>query len=95
MKTIVTTPSADIALRSLDSASVRQVQSWFDHLRDWDSDPYVRNRSHSLEAVSGVNVLRASSDLRIFFKIDGNTVTIVDIAKKPAIVVSGHIPGAQ
>ena len=37
-----------------------------------------------------MSVLKTSSDIRIFFKLEGDTITILDIAKKPAIVTSGN-----
>src|SRR5437899_9845062 len=88
MKKIVTTQPVDIALRSLDAEGVRKVHAWFDHLRNWDGDEFVRKHSHGLEGVPGVNVLKTSTDIRIFFRIDGNTITILDIAKKSAIMSS-------
>jgi hypothetical protein len=92
MKKIVTTPPVDIALDSLDEASVRRVNAWFDRLRNWDKDSFVRGRSHSLEEIPGVYVLFTSTDLRIFFKIDGDTITIVDIAKQSTILASARSP---
>jgi mRNA-degrading endonuclease RelE of RelBE toxin-antitoxin system len=92
MKKVVTTPAVDIALRTLDSEGVRKVQAWFDHLRNWDGDEFVRTHSHSLEGVSGAYLLRTSTDIRIFFRIDGDTITILDVAKKPAIMTSGYVP---
>jgi len=92
MKKIVTTPPVDIALRTMNAEEVRRVRAWFDHLQNWDSDDYVRRRSHSLEEVPDVYVLKTSSDIRIFFRIDGDTVTILDVAKKAAIYTSGHVP---
>jgi mRNA-degrading endonuclease RelE of RelBE toxin-antitoxin system len=89
MKKIVTTPPVDIALRTLDADGVRKVHAWFDHLRNWEDDEFVRAHSHTLEGVSGVYVLKTGTDIRIFFRIDGNTVTILDIAKKAAIMSSG------
>lgn len=92
MKKIVTTPPVDIALRTMNAEEVRRVRAWFDHLQNWDSDDYVRRRSHSLEEVPDVYVLKTSSDIRIFFRFDGDTVTILDVAKKAAIYTSGHVP---
>jgi hypothetical protein len=92
MKKIVTTPLVDIALRTLDADGVRRVHAWFDHLRNWEGDEFVRTHSHSLEGIPGVYVLKTSTDIRIFFRIDGNTITILDIAKKPAIISSGYNP---
>lgn|GEM_PF-2045654 len=92
MKTIATTPPVDIALRTMNAEEVRRVRAWFDHLQNWDGDEYVRRRSHSLEEVPDVYVLKTSSDIRIFFRFDGDTVTILDVAKKAAIYTSGHVP---
>lgn len=92
MKKIVTTPPVDIALRTLDADDVRRVQAWFDHLRNWDGDEHVRRHSHSLTGVPGVYILKTTTDIRIFFRIDGDTITVLDIAKKSAIVASGNVP---
>ena len=55
------------------------------------SPAFVRSRSHKLEDVPGVYVLLTSTDIRIFFKIEGDTITILDIAKQQSIMASGHI----
>ena len=94
MKKVVTSPAVDIALRSLDAEGVRKVHAWFNHLQNWDNDEFVRNRSHSLEGFSDVYVLRTSTDIRIFFKIEGNTITVLDVATKRAIMTSGAVPEA-
>ena len=94
MKKVVTTPPVDIELRALDADGVRKVHAWFDHLRNWDGDEFVRTHSHSLEDIPGVYVLKTSTDIRIFFRIDGNAITVLDIAKKPAIISSGYNPEA-
>jgi hypothetical protein len=89
MKTVVTTPAVESALRTLDAAGRRSVHAWFDHLGNWDQDEFVRTHSHSLEGVAGAFVLKTNSDIRIFFRIDGDTITILDLAKKSAILASG------
>jgi mRNA-degrading endonuclease RelE of RelBE toxin-antitoxin system len=95
MKQVVITPPVEIALRSLDSENRRRIHAWFDHLKNWDGDQFVRSRSHKLEGLPDVYVLRTSTDLRIFFRIDGDTITILDVAKRSTIMTSGHIPGAE
>lgn len=92
MKKTVTTPPVDIALRTMDADDVRRVHAWVDQLRNWDADEYVRSHSHKLVGLPGVYLLKTSTDLRIFFRIDGDTITILDVAKKSAIYSSGHIP---
>jgi mRNA-degrading endonuclease RelE of RelBE toxin-antitoxin system len=95
MKTVVNTPTADIAVRTLPAEGVRQVHSWFDHLANWDGDEHVRKMSPEVAGHPGVRVLRTSSDYRIFFRIDGDKITILDIAKTPAIIASGGPSGAR
>ena len=91
MKTVVTTLPVDIALRTLDHDGLQRVNAWFDHLRNWDSDETVRENSYPLKGMPGVFVLRTTTDIRIFFKMEGDSITILDVAKKQSILASGHI----
>jgi mRNA-degrading endonuclease RelE of RelBE toxin-antitoxin system len=90
MKEVITTPFVDVALRTLDDENRRKVKAWFDSLANWDGDEFVRKHSHSLDSLPGVYVLKTSSDWRIFFTIQGNTLTVVDIGTKQSIEVSGQ-----
>lgn len=93
MKTTITTPPVDMALRTMDADDVQKVHHWFDRLRNWDGDGIVRSRSHLLETIpGGVRLLKTDTDIRIFFRIDGETITILDVAKKSAIYTSSNIP---
>ncbi len=89
MKNVVTTPEVDLALRTLNSDEARRVHAWFLHFANWDNDSFLQANSHVLEDIPGVRVLRTGSDLRIFFSIEGNTITILDVAKKQAILRTG------
>jgi hypothetical protein len=95
MKKVVTTRDVDVALRTLDEANRRTVHSWFGRLANWDNDEFVRRHSHPLESFPDVYVLQTSTDFRIFFKMDGATVTILDIATKRSILLSGSISGDE
>lgn len=86
MKTIVTTPDVDMSLRTLGPDERRRVHAWFDHLANWDNDSFVRQNSHPLDGIPGVRVLRTSGDLRIFFKMEGDTITIEMVAYRDAIL---------
>lgn len=86
MKTIVTSLAVDIALNTLTPERLRQVHAWFDHLANWDSDSFVRDNSYSLSEMPGVRVFRPNSDYRIFFKIEDETITILDLAKRESIL---------
>ncbi|SIO66673.1 hypothetical protein SAMN05444166_8175 [Singulisphaera sp. GP187] len=88
MKNVVTTPAVDLALRTLGPDEVRRVHAWFDHLANWDGDPFVRENSHTLAEIPGVHVFRTSTDTRIFFTIEGDTITVLDVAKKQSIMTT-------
>jgi hypothetical protein len=92
MKKIVTTLPVDIALRTLDAAGVRRFRAWFDRLGNWDGDELVRKRSYPLESMPGVYVLKTGGEIWIFFRIDEEVITILDIANKSAVLAFGHSP---
>jgi hypothetical protein len=96
MKKIDSTHAVDIALRSLDPNEVQRVLAWFDKLSRWDEDEAVRTNSLPLPGpgLKGVYVLRTTTDIRIFFTIEGDTITVLDVAKKPTILTSGGIGGS-
>jgi hypothetical protein len=91
MKSVAISPVADISVRSLDPDGRRRVFAWFDYLKRWDEDEVVRKNSILLDQVPGVYVMRTTTDIRIFFRIDGDTITVLDVAKTPTILTSGGI----
>jgi hypothetical protein len=91
MKKVVISPSVEIAMRPLDANGARQLNALFDNLRRWDEDEALRRNSILLDSIPGVYVLRTTTDIRIFFRIDGDTITLLDVAKTPAILTSGGI----
>ena len=96
MKNVIYAPAVDLSVRSLDSDGVRRVHAWTDHLKRWDEDEVVRKNSIALPEHQGVYVLRTTTGIRVFFRIDGDTITVLDVANKSAIVASGgvHIGGS-
>jgi len=93
MKQVVLAPAVEIAMRTLDPEGARRVRAWFTYLERWDTDEVVRSNSAQLQEMPGVYVMRTTTDIRIFFRIDGDTVTILDVAKKAAILTSGQTSG--
>ena len=91
MKRLEYAPAVQIALRGLDPDGVRRLHAWFAYLERWDTDPVVRANSVPLPGHEGVLVLRTTTDLRIFFRIDGDTITVLDVANKPTIYASAGI----
>jgi mRNA-degrading endonuclease RelE of RelBE toxin-antitoxin system len=86
---------ADIALRSLSQDDRQRVQAWLDHLRNWEGDRFIQTRSHRLPSFENTYVLQTSTDIRIFFTKENDTITVFDVAKRPAILTSGHISGGE
>ena len=95
MKKVVLAPAVEIAMRTLDADGARGVHACFSYLERWDTDEFVRRNSQQLPEMPGVYVMRTTTDIRIFFRIDGDTVTVLDVAKKAAILTSGHISGVS
>lgn len=91
MKKIQYAPAVELSMSSLGPDDVRRVHAWFDYLKRWDEDEVVRKNSLPLPGHQGVFVLRTTTDIRIFFRIDGNTITVLDIAERSAIVASGGV----
>jgi hypothetical protein len=84
MKVVLTQP-VEIALRSLGDEERRRVSAWFDHLENWDNDPFVREHSHKLGSAEGVYVLRTSLNYLIFFTFEQDRIVVLDIATKDTI----------
>jgi hypothetical protein len=78
-------------MSNLDPDGIRRVQAWFDYLERWDEDEVVRKNSLPLPGHEGVYVLLTTTDIRIFFRIDGDTITVLDVARQAAIMASGGI----
>ena len=88
MKKVVTTTTVNFALRTLRADDLGRVRAWFDQLANWDGDPHVRANSPELADMPGVCMFRTGTDARLFFTIDGDTVTVLDMAKKQAILAT-------
>lgn len=88
MKKVVTTPVVDSALRTLGQDERLQVSAWLDHLSNRDGDPFLRANSYPLPGEPGVYMLRTSSEIRIFFSLDNDAITVLDVAKKQAIMTT-------
>ena len=91
MKKVVISPTVEIAMGSLDPDGIRRLNGWFDCLRRWDEDEVVRRNSVPLDSIPGVYVMITTTDLRIFFRIDGDTVTVLDVATTGAILTTSGV----
>lgn len=91
MKLEMMTPAA-IVLRTLSQDDQQSVKAWLDRLLNWNTDEAARAYSHELHSSKNTYVLHATPELRIFFRLDGDSVSILDIAKKSTILMSGGLP---
>lgn len=84
---VAVTNAAKIALTGLPDDERRRVHAWFDHLRRWETDPAVQKNSTQLlpDEEPNVYVLRTTSDVRIFFTVNDDEITVVDVARKDAL----------
>ncbi|HET6884102.1 MAG TPA: hypothetical protein VFI31_28365 [Pirellulales bacterium] len=84
---VVVSNAAKIAVTGLPDEDRRRVHAWFDRLKNWPTDQAVRKNSTRLlpEEEPSVYVLRSTSDVRIFFTVDGDEITVVDVARKDSL----------
>ena len=86
MKKIQYAPAVERSMSFVDPDGVQRVQAWFDYLTRWDEDEAVRKNSLPLPGHPGVYMLKTTTDIRVFFRIDGDTVTVLDVASREAII---------
>jgi hypothetical protein len=79
------TEHARIAYTSLGSEDRRIVEAWFDHLRNWRNDEFIRSRSKRLKSADDIYTFQTSSDLVIAFKIVDGTVIVLSLFRKEAL----------
>ena|SRR3989442_1314106 len=79
------TEPARIAYTALGPEDRRVVSAWFDHLRNWRNDEFIRSKSRQLKSDTETYVFQTSADIVIAFKIAGNTVVVSSIFRKEAI----------
>ena len=95
MKNLRTTSSVDFAIHTLGPDEGRRIRASVDSLRNWDTDANLRRISTPLVELPGKYIMCTNTDMRIFFRIDGDTITILDVAGKSAILATGHTSGVN
>ena len=92
MRVVITAP-VEIALRTLGQEDRERVRAWLRHLENWEGDSFLRTHSYKLSPSESTYVLHTSTDIRIFFTLEGDTITVLDVAKRPGILTSGQLLG--
>ncbi len=81
---LLTTRDVDFSLGTLRPDERRRVRAWFTRLKNWDDDAQVRNDSRKLPQAD-TYVLPTGEDYWIFFRKEGDTITVADIARTETI----------
>ncbi len=76
--------SAEIAFSTLNADDRRLVSAWFDHLKNWRNDDFIRSRSRALDD-AGNFILQTSGDILVAFRIVGDRVTILSIFRREMV----------
>jgi len=82
------------ALSTLSRDDRARLVTWFDYLKNWETDPFVKARSALLNVQGqSVHVFRTSTDIRIFYTVDEQkqTISVIDITTKDTILTSGSV----
>lgn len=76
----------EYALSALGTEERRTVEGWFEHLRRWPADEFIRSRSRKLKPDEELYAFQTSSSNLIFaFSIEGDTATVLSIFTKEAL----------
>jgi hypothetical protein len=76
---------AQFAYSTLGPDERRLVDGWFEHLRNWHNDEFIRSKSKRLESDGEIYVFQTSADLVIAFEIAGSHVTVLSLFRKEAL----------
>ena len=86
---------AQIVLQNLGDDDRRKVWGWIDTLKRWDSDSFVQQHSKKLDTGKNEYMLITPIDLLIFFSLQGDSITVLDVARKSTILRSRLAAGAD
>jgi mRNA-degrading endonuclease RelE of RelBE toxin-antitoxin system len=81
-------------LNTLSGDDRERLYPWFDYLRNWKEDAFVRSQSVKLNVPGqSVYLFRTSTEVRIFYTVDlqSKTIDVIDIATKDTILSSGSV----
>src|SRR5205823_9485446 len=84
MKVELTYP-AWIAITTLKVDDRRDVEAWLDHLKNWENDEIARANSKRLAGEEPLYLLKTNTDLRLFFEVRGDEITVLDVARQDTI----------
>jgi hypothetical protein len=84
----------EISLRNTGADERRRVWGWIDALKMWGTDPYITEQSKKLGGGDNTYMLITPSDLRLFFSVEKDEITVLDAARRSTILASRQISEA-
>jgi hypothetical protein len=79
-------PQVEFALSTLDPNPRRIMGNWFEGLRRWHTDDFVRSRSQKLKPDEEVYAFQSDASNLIFvFSIQGDEATVLSIFTKETL----------
>ena len=78
----------EIVLRNSRETERQKVLWWIDALEKWGTDPYIMENSKKLNDYDNTYMLITTSDLRLFFSVEKDEITVMDVARKATILAS-------
>jgi len=91
---VVQTPPVETALRTMGEDDRRKIQVWFDYLRNWEKDGYIRQHSKKLDSYDDVYVLKTSDQFNIFFRLEPERIVLLDIASEATLRLFSQTSGS-
>ncbi len=76
---------AEIAYSTLGADAHRRLGAWFDHLRHWRDDEFIRSNSRLLEPTEGIYVFQTGHDYFLVFKIADDNVIVLSIFREATV----------
>ena len=76
------TEQAQIAYSSLGPEDRRVIDAWFDHLKNWQNDEFIRSHSRRVASAEGTYLFMTGRDLVIAFKIADDEVIVLSIFRQ-------------
>lgn len=89
MNVSITRP-VKISLISMNDEDRRRAERWFDYLKGWGSDDFLAANSRKLPREGDVYELDTLTGIVIFFSVEGQEVSILDIVPRDKLDFFRH-----
>ncbi len=84
MNVTITDP-VQISLHSMNDETRRRVTAWFEYLKNWETDDFLRKNSRKLPRQGNVYLLDTFTEFLIFFSVEDKEISILDVARRETL----------